>query len=71
MSADLNPLASDALLSSPAALSGAEFRNIAEHGTPSVVTLAVAPIQRTNELVFVDTATPDYKALIDGMYAEK
>ena len=67
MSADLNPLSSDALLASPA-LAGAEFRSIADHGTPTVVTSAqVAAIQRTNELVFVDTATPDYQQLIDGM----
>jgi len=33
-----------------------------------VVTSAqVAPIQRTNELVFVDTATPVYQGLVDGM----
>jgi hypothetical protein len=67
MSADLNPLAGDALLASPA-LAGAEFRNLADTGTPTVVTsAAVAPIQRTNELVFVDTATPDYQGLIDAM----
>ncbi len=67
MSADLNPLAHDTLFASPA-LAGAEFRNIADHGTPTVVTsAAVAPIQRTNELVFVDTATPDYQTLIDEM----
>ena len=67
MSADLNPLSGDALLSS-LALAGAEFRNIADHGAPTVVTsAAVAPIQRTNELVFVDTATPDYQKLVDQM----
>ena len=67
MSADLNPLAHDTLAATPA-LGGAEFRNIADHGTPTVVTsAAVAPIQRTNELVFVDTATPDYQQLIDQM----
>ena len=67
MSADLNPLASDTLLASPA-LTGAEFRSLADQGTPTVVTsAAVAPIQRTNELVFVDTATPDYQQLVDGM----
>ena len=67
MSADLNPLAHDTLVTTPA-LAGAEFRNIADHGVPTVVTSAqVAPIQRTNELVFVDTATPDYQKLIDSM----
>ena len=67
MSADLNPALHDTVLASPA-LAGAEFRNIADHGTPTVVTsAAVAPIQRTNELVFVDTATPDYQKLIDEM----
>ena len=67
MSADLNPLAHDTLVATPA-LAGAEFRNIADTGSPAVVTSgAVAPIQRTNELVFVDTATPDYQKLIDSM----
>ena len=69
MSADLNPALQDTVFASPA-LGGAEFRNIADHGTPTVVTsAAVAPIQRTNELVFVDTATPDYQKLIDEMRA--
>ena len=55
------------LFASPA-LAGAEFRNIADTGSPTVVTsAAVAPIQRTNELVFVDTATPDYQKLVDSM----
>ena len=67
MSADLNPLTLDTVFASPAP-AGAEFRNIADTGTPTVVTSgAVAPIQRTNELVFVDTATPDYQKLIDEM----
>src|SRR5262245_18738107 len=67
MSADLNPLAHDTLLAAPA-LTGAEFRSLTDRGAPTVVTsAAVAPIQRTNELVFVDTATPDYQALIDSM----
>ena len=67
MSADLNTLAHDTLIAAPAP-SGAEFRNIADTGAPTVVTsAAVAPIQRTNELVFVDTATPDYQQLIDDM----
>src|SRR5262245_12082554 len=67
MSADLNPLAHDTLLASPT-LTGAEFRSLSDHGAPTVVTSAqVAPIQRTNELVFVDTATPDYQQLIDSM----
>ena len=34
---------------------------------PVVTTAAVAPIQRTNELVFVDTATPDYQPLVEAM----
>src|SRR5262245_37634754 len=69
MSADLNPLGHDTLVATPA-LSGAEFRSIADAGTPAVVTsAAVAPIQRTNELVFIDAATPDYQKLIDSMRA--
>ena len=67
LSADLNPLAQDTLLATPA-MQGAEFRALAEPGVPTVVTSAqVAPIQRTNELVFVDTATPEYQALVDAM----
>ena len=67
LSADLNPLASDALFANPSTLP-AEFRALADDGRLSVVTTAaVAPIQRTNELVFVDTATPDYQALIEDM----
>ena len=69
LSADLNPAAHDTLVATPA-LSGAEFRNITDDGAPTVVTSAqVAPIQRTHELVFVDTATPDYQKLIDDMRA--
>ncbi len=67
MSADLNPAAQDTLLATPA-MQGAEFRALAEVSVPTVVTSAqVAPIQRTNELVFVDTATPEYQALVDSM----
>src|SRR5262245_2530936 len=69
LSADLNPLASDALFSAPS-VQPAEFRAISETGAPQLVTSAeVAPIHRTNELVFVDTATPDYQALVDDMRA--
>ena len=67
MSADLNPAAQDTLLATPS-MQGAEFRALAELSVPTVVTSAqVAPIQRTNELVFVDTATPEYQALVDAM----
>ena len=56
MSADLNPLAQDSLFAQPA-LQSAEFRNIADLGSPSVVIgTQVAPLQRTHEVVFVDTA---------------
>ena len=69
LSADLNPLAGDALLAPPSTLS-AEFRSLTDLGTPSVViSPAAAPAQRTNELVFVDTATPDYQRLVDDMRA--
>ena len=67
LSADLNPAALDTLLATPS-MQGAEFRALAEPAVPTVVTSAqVAPIQRTNELVFVDTATPEYQALVDAM----
>ncbi|MGH6690582.1 MAG: DUF4347 domain-containing protein, partial [Gammaproteobacteria bacterium] len=59
--------AGDALLATPSTLP-AEFRALTEVGKPSVVTTAaVAPVQRSNELVFVDTATPDYEALVEAM----
>ena len=58
LSADLNPAAQDTRLATPA-LQGAEFRALAESGTPTVVTAAqVAPIQRTHELVFVSLIPP-------------
>ena len=67
LSADLNPAAQDTLLATPA-MQGAEFRALAEPSVPTVVTSAqVAPIQRTNELVFVDTETPEYQALVESM----
>ena len=49
-------------------MQGAEYRALVEPGSQPVVTsMEVAPIQRTNELVFVDTATHDYQQLIDDM----
>ncbi|HTO46652.1 MAG TPA: DUF4347 domain-containing protein, partial [Burkholderiales bacterium] len=67
LSADLNPAAQDTLFATPA-MQGAEYRALVEPGSQPVVTsMAVAPIQRTNELVFVDTATHDYQQLIDDM----
>ena len=68
LSADLNPLVTDALFAGPS-LQPAEFRSITDTGLPQVVTtFAVAPpIQRTNEIVFVDTATPDYQRLVEDM----
>ncbi|MCI0634834.1 MAG: DUF4347 domain-containing protein, partial [Actinobacteria bacterium] len=67
LSADLNPLATDALFATPSTLP-AEFRALTDEGKPSVVTTAaVAPIERSNELVFVDTATPDYESLVEAM----
>src|SRR5262245_18998000 len=67
MSADLNPLATDALFATPSQ-QPAEFRALADPDTPDVVTTAtVAPIHRANVLVFVDTATPDYQSLVDAM----
>ena len=67
LSADLNPAAQDTLLATPS-MQGAEFRALAEASVPTVVTSAqVAPIQRTHELVFVDTQTPEYLKLIAQM----
>ena len=67
MSADLNPLAQDSLFAQPA-LQSAEFRNIADLGSPSVVTgTQLAPLQRTHEVVFVDTASPDYQRLVEDL----
>ena len=67
LSADLNPFAGDALLTTPSSLP-AEFRALTDEGKPSVVTTAaVAPVQRSSELVFVDTATPDYETLVEAM----
>ncbi|HSD44442.1 MAG TPA: DUF4347 domain-containing protein, partial [Burkholderiales bacterium] len=67
LSADLYPAAQEALLATPA-LQGAEFRALVEVSVPTVVTSAqVAPIQRTHELVFVDTATPEYQSLMEAM----
>jgi hypothetical protein len=67
MSADLNPAAQESLLATPA-LQGAEFRALTEGSAPTVVTSAqVAPLHRTNELVFVDTATPEYDQLVAAM----
>ena len=69
LSADLNPAAQDSLLATPA-MQGAEFRALAEPSVPTVVTsMQVAPIQRTNELVFVDTAVPEYQKLVEDMRA--
>jgi len=70
MSADLNPLAHDALLATPAA-GGAEFRALTDDGRPSAVTTAaVAPIQRTNEIVFVDPRVPDREQLLAELTAQ-
>ena len=70
MSADLNPLAHDALLATPAA-GGAEFRALTDDGRPSEVTTgAVAPIQRTNEIVFVDPRVPDRAQLLAKLTAQ-
>ncbi len=70
MSADLNPLAHDALLATPAA-GGAEFRALTDDGRPSAVTTgAVAPIQRTHEIVFVDPRVPDRAQLLAELTAQ-
>jgi MarR-like DNA-binding transcriptional regulator SgrR of sgrS sRNA len=69
LSADLNPAAQESLLATPA-LQGAEFRALADASAPTVVTSAqVAPIQRSHELVFVDTQTPEYQTLVESMRA--
>ena len=68
MSADLNPLATDALFATPTPASGSEFRALTDPGHPSaVIAAAVAPIQRTHELVFVDPRVPDRDQLLAGL----
>ena len=67
LSADLNPVAQETLFATPA-LQGAEYRALVEPASEPVVTsMQVAPIQRTNEVVFVDMATSEYQALVDDM----
>ncbi len=66
MSADLNPLVADAVFAAPG-LQSAEFRSIADGSPPVVISAQVVPIRGTNELVFVDAATPDYQRLIESM----
>ena len=69
LSADLNPAAQDTLFATPA-LQGAEFRALVEPGSlPAIASMQVAPILRTHELVFVDTATPEYQSLVEDMRA--
>src|SRR5215510_14384559 len=73
LSADLNPLAHDALLATPTA-GGAEFRALTDDGRSSAVTsAAVAPVRQTNEIVFVDPRVPDREQLlatVTGQVAE-
>ncbi|MET0911082.1 MAG: DUF4347 domain-containing protein, partial [Ilumatobacteraceae bacterium] len=67
LSADLNPAAQDTVFAMPA-MQGAEYRALVEPGAqPSITSMQVAPIQRTNEIAFVDTATRDYQQLVDDM----
>ena len=68
LSADLNPLATEALLATPTPASGSEFRALTDPGHPSAVTAAaVAPVQRTHELVFIDPRVPDRDQLLAGL----
>ena len=68
MSADLNPLAADALFAAPAPPGGAEFRSLTDAGRSSAVTASgIAPIQRTHEVVFVDPRVPDRNQLLAGL----
>jgi hypothetical protein len=68
MSADLMPLAADALFAAPAPAGGAEFRSLTDAGRSSAVTAdGVAPIQRTHEVVFVDPRVPDRNQLLAGL----
>ena len=71
MSADLIPLAADALFAAPAPAGGAEFRSLTDAGQSSAVTASgLAPIQRTHEVVFVDPRVPDRKDLLAGLTAQ-
>jgi Domain of unknown function (DUF4347)/Bacterial Ig domain/Bacterial cadherin-like domain len=68
MSADLNPLAQETLLAAPA-LQGAEFRALSDD--ESVVTkAAVAALQRTNEVIFIDPRVADRERLLAGLTAQ-
>lgn len=66
LSADLNPLATDALLAGPAA-SGAEFRAIAAPSEAVVILAEPAATRRHVEIAFVDAGTPDRDRLVAGM----
>jgi hypothetical protein len=67
LSADLNPAVQETILATPA-MQGAEFRALVDTTMPTLVTSAeVAPLQRTHDLVFVDTQTPEYDRLVESM----
>ena len=68
MSADLNPVAQETLLAPPA-LQGAEFRALSDDGS-AVTKSAVAAVQRTNELIFIDPRVPDREQLLAGLTAQ-
>ncbi len=68
MSADLNPVAQETLLAAPA-LQGAEFRALSDDGS-AVTKSAVAAVQRTNELIFIDPRVPDREQLLAGLTAQ-
>ena len=68
MSADIVPLAADALFAAPTPTGGAEFRSLTDAGRSNAVTASgVAPIQRTHEIVFVDPRVPDRDQLLAGL----
>jgi VCBS repeat-containing protein len=66
LSADLNPLATDALLAAPAA-NGAEFRAIAAPSESVVISAGPAAIRRSVEIAFVDAGAPDHERLVAAM----
>jgi hypothetical protein len=68
MSADFNPLTTEALLATPA-LQGAEFRALADDGS-AVTRTAVSTVHATSEVVFIDPRVPDRERLLAGLTAQ-
>ena len=68
MSADIAPIAPEALLALPAP-GGAEFRSLVADSTV-VAAAAAPPIQRSTELVFIDPRVPDRERLLAELISQ-